>query len=174
MRKSLLFRFGLLFLLLSVSILLLVGMGTSSLFAQETITGTVTADDVNAIARELWCPLCSGVRLDACELKACEQMKEMIATKLGEGEDLQSIRSYFVEQYGPQVLGEPPREGFSWLAWILPFVALIGGGLLIWLRVRQMVRPAAESSAQHASSSPDLGVSEEDAAKLREELERYG
>jgi cytochrome c-type biogenesis protein CcmH/NrfF len=43
---------------------------------------TVTANEVKDVADELWCPLCSGVRLDACELKACEQMREVIADKL--------------------------------------------------------------------------------------------
>src|SRR5690606_11248496 len=85
--------------------------------------------------------LCSGVRLDSCELKACDQMKDVIALKLSEGEDTQSIKNYFVEQYGPQVLGEPPRSGFNWLAWILPFVAALGGGLFVWLRTKAMVRP---------------------------------
>jgi len=47
-------------------------------------TSAISADRVNEVARGLWCPLCSGVRLDACELKACIQMKEMIAIKLAE------------------------------------------------------------------------------------------
>ena len=64
---------------------------------------TVTADEVNKIASELWCPLCSGVRLDACELKACEQMREEIAIKLEAGEDLATIKQYFLERYGEQV-----------------------------------------------------------------------
>ena len=34
------------------------------------VRGDITADDVNVIAREMRCPLCSGVRLDACETKA--------------------------------------------------------------------------------------------------------
>ncbi len=87
--------------------------------------GTVTADQVDAVAKQLWCPLCSGVRLDACELKACSQMKEVIGEKLAQGVDVQTIKNYFVAQYGPQVLGEPPMEGFNWLAWVLPVVALI-------------------------------------------------
>ena len=135
-------------------------------------SGTVTADDVNVIARELWCPLCSGVRLDACELKACEQMKDMIAIKLEQGENLDSIRAYFLDQYGPQILGEPPRQGFSWLAWILPIAAMVGGAFLIWLRMKQMVRPATQGAT--ISAQPGIGVSEEEAAKLREELKRYG
>jgi cytochrome c-type biogenesis protein CcmH len=87
------------------------------------------------------------VRLDACELKACAQMKDVIGEKLAAGEDVQSIKNYFVAQYGPQVLGEPPLEGFNWLAWLLPVIALVGGGLFLWSRTRNMVKPAQASAA---------------------------
>ena len=76
--------------------------------APPTAAGAVSADQVDAVAKQLWCPLCSGVRLDACELKACSQMKEVIGEKLAQGDDVQTIKNYFVAQYGPQVLGEPP------------------------------------------------------------------
>jgi cytochrome c-type biogenesis protein CcmH len=144
--------------------------------AQETlptpsVAGGVTADEVNKVARELWCPLCSGVRLDSCELKACDQMKEVIAIKLSEGEDTASIKNYFVEQYGPQVLGAPPLEGFNWLAWILPFVVLIGGGVFLWMRAQHMIRPATAASEIRSRSAVEQ--SEYD-RKLEEELKRYG
>jgi cytochrome c-type biogenesis protein CcmH len=131
----------------------------------------VTADQVDEVARTLYCPLCSGVRLDACELKACDQMKDMIAQKLAAGEDTETIRTYFVAQYGPQVLGEPPREGFNWLAWVLPFVALAGGGVFLYYRTRRMVRPPVNAPA----STPRAEAAEDEySAKLDEELTRYG
>jgi len=143
------------------------------IFAQEgaatpAVPAEVSADEVNDVARELWCPLCSGVRLDACELKACEQMKDVIALKLAEGEDTDSIRTYFVAQYGPQVLGEPPLEGFNWLAWLLPFVALAAGGYFLWATIRRMARPAPAP----ALTRPSPTLSDEEARKLAEELNR--
>ncbi|MEZ4616660.1 MAG: cytochrome c-type biogenesis protein CcmH [Caldilineaceae bacterium] len=142
-------------------------------------TSSISADQVNEIARSLWCPLCSGVRLDACELKACEQMKEVIAIKLAEGEDLDTIRTYFVAQYGPQVLGEPPREGFNWLAWVLPFVVLAIGGYILWVTIRRMTRPAparatTSTNAASAGTSDGAAVTDEYQEKLAEELKRYG
>ncbi|MEZ4640202.1 MAG: cytochrome c-type biogenesis protein [Caldilineaceae bacterium] len=154
--------------------LLLTGafLTAATVAAQDTPPASadnVTADEVNEVARELWCPLCSGVRLDACELKACDQMKEVIAIKLGEGENVQSIKDYFVEQYGPQVLGAPPLEGFNWFAWILPFAVLIGGGIFLWFRSRQLVQPvAAEAVSRENVTKSDYE------RKLDEELKRYG
>jgi cytochrome c-type biogenesis protein CcmH len=158
----------------------------NGVWAQAPTSPEISADEVNTVARELWCPLCSGVRLDSCELKACDQMKEIIALKLAEGEEPEQIKAYFVEQYGPQVLGEPPMEGVNWLAWIAPFVAVAAGAVFVWIKARQMVRPAAQPAtlsarepvAQSAvNGSGDLAEDEhadDYAAKLDEELANYG
>lgn len=158
--------------------------------ADEVTADEVTADEVNEVARQIWCPLCNGVRLDSCELRACDQMKEVISIKLSEGEDANSIIAYFVEQYGPQVLGEPPREGFNWLAWILPVVAVVVGGYFFWRTTQRMVRPRDDDDLAEIALSqvPNRQVitvtvpkeaeamSEEEvyAQKLDEELAKYG
>jgi cytochrome c-type biogenesis protein CcmH len=156
-------------------ILLLFALFTSVALAQTPTPDTsaisaISADQVNEVARGLWCPLCSGVRLDVCELKACEQMKEMIAIKLAEGVGEEEIRAYFLDQYGPQVFGQPPTEGFNWLAWILPIVGLLGGGLFVWYGIRRMIQPhpaPAAAPAQTAAQADDYSQ------KLEQELSRY-
>jgi cytochrome c-type biogenesis protein CcmH len=143
--------------------------------APAAVAGTVSADQVDAVAKQLWCPLCSGVRLDACELKACSQMKEVIGEKLAQGVDVQTIKNYFVAQYGPQVLGEPPMEGFNWLAWVLPVVAFIAGGIFVYSRTRKMVRTAPTAAAAQGASAPGQSATSADeyAQKLDEELKHY-
>lgn len=146
----------------------------------QTSPEDVTPNQINEVAQGLWCPLCSGVRLDSCELKACDQMKDEIAIMIAEGRDETYIRDYFIDQYGPQVLGEPPREGLNWLAWILPFVALALGGVFLWSRAQQMMRPpdAAEheTAAQPQPDSQGGADAEQDEyeRRLEEELEQYG
>lgn len=147
-------------------------LGAPAVLAQDgaaPAAGPVTANDVNAVAKELWCPLCSGVRLDACELRACDQMKDVIADKLAEGESTQNIKDYFLQQYGPQVLGEPPLEGFNWLAWILPIVVLVGGGFFLWSRARSMVRQPKAAAAGAAPGDP----SDRYTQVLEKELKQY-
>ncbi len=156
------------FALLAICLLITFALSSPPLLAQSESTG-ITADEVNTVARDLWCPLCGGrLRLDSCELKACAQMREVIEIKLAEGEDAESIRDYFLEQYGPQVLGEPPQQGFNWLAWILPVVAVAGGGVFLWLRLQQMSRPLRPTAARIAG--PEVDGRER---RLDEELARY-
>ena len=157
---------------------------TASVYAQEgeqsqadaatIVSGDITVDEVNEIAGELWCPLCSGVRLDACELKACDQMKDEIAIKLTEGDDLASIKSYFVEQYGPQVLGEPPREGFNLLAWILPVAVLLGGGIFLITRGRKLFRrPKPDEAGAEADDAEEPASEDPYTDQLEKELKQY-
>ncbi len=153
-------------ILAGVFMALALGMTPASLAQQP-----VTAEQVNAVARELWCPLCNSVRLDTCELKACEQMREVIAEKLAAGASTDEIRAYFIEQYGPQVLGEPPRQGFNWLAWVLPFAAVILGAAWVFYILRRWTRrlPVAPAAAP---TSPLSDLPAEQLSRLQEELKK--
>ncbi len=136
--------------------------------AEEPVAAgtSIGPDEINTVARQLWCPLCSGVRLDACELKACAQMKDEIGIMLSEGQEVQLIKETFVARYGPQVLGEPPRSGWSWLAWALPFIVLVAGGIYLYTRARKMVE--APDTATGTTKPP----SDYD-RKLDDELDQY-
>ena len=136
------------------------------------LTGTVSAqtptpDEVNEVARELYCPLCSGLRVDVCYLPVCYDMREIIAEKLAAGESKEEIKQYFYELYGPKVLGAPERRGWKWLTWILPgslaLLALAGGAW--WLRYHA---PRAE---EEEVPSPDIPA--EYQARLERELQRF-
>lgn len=155
--------------------LILLGSVSRPVQAQNdgNVPPEISADEVNAVARELWCPLCSGVRLDTCELKACEQMRQEIAIMLADGKDTAEIKAYFLTQYGPQVLGEPPRSGFNWLAWLLPIVAIAGGAIFLLVRGRSLFTRSAEKAAV----TPARPAEKEDdpyARQLDEELKHYG
>lgn len=78
---------------------------------------TPTPEQINAVAKDLWCPLCNGVRLDNCELQACVQMREEISQKLAAGQSKDQIKAYFVQRYGEVVLGMPSGQGFNFVAW---------------------------------------------------------
>src|SRR4030066_212316 len=80
------------------------------------VTGAVSAqqptpsdDQVNAIAKQLYCPVCENIPLDVCPTTACAQWRELIRQKLADGWSEQQIKEYFVQQYGSRVIGTPNR-----------------------------------------------------------------
>lgn len=115
---------------------------------------TPTLDQINAVARELYCPLCNGVRLDTCDLQACIQMRQVISDKLAAGVPKEQIKQEFVAEYGPKVLGEPPGSGLDLLAWIVPIAAIVAGAAWLLVTARRWTRQPVTDAAAPAVSVP--------------------
>ncbi len=148
-----------------------------ALLASPALAQTPTPNEINAIARDLWCPLCNGVRLDNCELQACIQMREVIAEKLIAGESKEQIKAYFVQQYGDVVLGQPSKEGFNLIAWIFPVLAaVVGLGWVAYLiftwRRRKPITQAASPEATLLEPSTKKPAGDEYLARVEQELKQ--
>ena len=90
-----------------------------------------TDDEVNAISKQLYCPVCESIPLDACGTQACIQWRDTIRAKLTDGWSEEEIKQYFSDQYGIRVLAEPPVDGFNTLLWYLPPSLFLIGALLV-------------------------------------------
>jgi cytochrome c-type biogenesis protein CcmH len=122
--------------LLLLALLLLV---PAAVLAQESVTD----DEVNEVAKDLYCPVCESTPLDVCPTQACADWRELIRTKLAAGESRQDVLDYFARQYGDGVLANPPRRGISLVVlWVLPVLVVLLGGLLFFRLLRGMRRQA--------------------------------
>ena len=130
--------------------------------------GQVTDDQVNAVAKQLNCPVCENVPLDVCETQACSQWRDLIRQKLGAGDKPEQIIAYFRTTYGDRVLQSPPREGFTGLVWVLPFVGLIAGVAILVVVLRRMAFQPAAAKVE-ATQSP--AGTDEYRRRLERELE---
>jgi len=120
---------------LAAVLFLAVAITTASAQA-PTPPPAVSDDQVNAIAKQLYCPVCENIPLDVCPTQACIQWRELIREKLALGWDEQQIKDYFALQYGDRVLAEPPRRGLNWLVYVLPPLTLLVGGVILFLALR--------------------------------------
>ena len=98
-------------------------------------------DEVNAIAKQLFCPVCENTPLDVCATKACAQWRELIRKQLSEGWTADQIKEYFATQYGVRVLAEPPRQGLNWLVYIIPPVLMLIGVYILFRALQSMRKP---------------------------------
>ena len=148
-------------LALVVSLSVLAGVAAAQDGAQPTPLPAagqraVTQDDVNRIAKQMYCPICENEPLDACRTAACAQWKAQIAQMLADGKTDDEIKQYFVDTFGLKVLASPPVSGVSIWLWVLPIVALIVGAVYVYTLMRRMrARAAASVSSLPAQSSGD-------------------
>ncbi len=127
-----------------------------------------TDDDVNAVAKKLYCPVCPNTPLDVCETRACADWRQQIREQLADGWTEDQVMDYFVAQYGEQVLAEPERSGFTSLVWILPAVAL-SLGLIVAVQTLRSWRAGQQQIETAVPTPPDIDP--ETKAKIERELQ---
>jgi cytochrome c-type biogenesis protein CcmH len=128
-------------------------------------------DDVNRVAKQMFCPVCENIPLDVCPTQACHDWRELIRQKLAAGWTDEQIKQYFAAQYGDRVLAEPPRRGLNWLVYVLPFVFLAGGAVLLW-RVLSSMRSARPAGPDANAPAAPAVEQDEYVKKLEEELKK--
>jgi len=93
-------------------------------------------DEVNRIAKGLYCPVCPNTPLDVCNTQACIDWRADIKKMIQEGKSEAQIRDSFVARFGPQVLGAPPAEGFNWLAYVMIPAVILLGAVIVWYTMK--------------------------------------
>jgi cytochrome c-type biogenesis protein CcmH len=89
---------------------------------------------VRTLSKRMMCLCGCNQILGECNHVGCsvstEMLKKLEARVAGaESDDL--ILQAFVQEYGPKVMAQPPASGFTLLAWLMPFVVLIGGTFVV-------------------------------------------
>jgi cytochrome c-type biogenesis protein CcmH len=140
-------------------------LAVSGALAQGSNPQAPSDDQVNAIAKQLYCPVCENIPLDVCGTQACAQWRELIRQKLSEGWSEAQIKQYFVDQYGDRVLATPPARGLNWLVYIVPPVAILAGIFILYRAFQSWRQPAAPEV------HPEISIEQTDEYALRVEEE---
>ena len=107
---------------------------------------------VSDVAKEFICNCGCNKMLTDCDMQCGEQLRGVIAAKIAEGWDKPRIMNLLVKSYGEKLLAAPTKSGFNLTAWVTPFVAILGGGVMISLAVGEWVaRRRATQRVRYAS-----------------------
>jgi cytochrome c-type biogenesis protein CcmH len=132
---------------------------------------TPSDDQVNEIARQLYCPVCENTPLDVCPTEACRQWRALIRQMISEGRTEAEIKQYFVENYGARVLGAPPATGLNWLVYIIPPVIILAGAFFLFRALKEWTKPATASANPGASEAKPV-AQDDYVTRLEEELKK--
>jgi cytochrome c-type biogenesis protein CcmH len=83
---------------------------------------------------EVMCPICHTT-LDQSNSAAAARIKAFIVRRIRAGNTKTEIKRELVDQFGPAILAAPPKHGFDLLAWLLPIVGILVGGVVLALAV---------------------------------------
>ena len=159
-----------LFLAFGLSLLLMIPASAQD---QPELPRPVSDDEVNAIAKQMYCPICENTPLDVCPTQACAEWRELIREKLEEGWDERQINAYFVQRFGDRVMAVPPAQGINWLVYLVPPIAILAGLVLVFRSFRSWGGPNLRASQIDPGESdpkvhPYMEQMEEELRKAKE------
>jgi cytochrome c-type biogenesis protein CcmH len=112
---------------------------------------------------EVMCPTCKTT-LDQSTAPIADRIRQFISARIAAGDTKSEIKQKLVAQFGPAVLAAPSKHGFNLLAWVLPFVGIGLGALVLgwlawrWSRARE---PAVAPPGTQLDPELDRRVDEE-------------
>jgi cytochrome c-type biogenesis protein CcmH len=154
-----------------------IGLLTTALALAQEPTPAVPDDAVNAVAKQLYCPVCENTPLDVCPTQACAEWRELIREKLAQGQTETQIKQYFVDRFGDRVLAAPPAKGLNWLIYLIPPVAIAAGIYLLYRALKSLravpVKPASAPPQPVPSGQPAGGKTDDQYIdRMEEELRK--
>jgi len=89
------------------------------------------------LSRELRCMVCQNQSIDDSEAPLARDLRLLVRERIAAGDSDAQVIDFLVARYGEFVLLKPRLNSHTWLLWLLPPLALAGGGLALWAHGRR-------------------------------------
>ncbi len=113
------------------------------------LSGAALDQATEDVASLMRCPVCQGLSVADSPASSAVDLKAEVRRQLALGYTKDQVIASFERSYGEFIRLEPKAEGFNWLVWLMPVLALVVGALVIFFRLRPRPPAAAASSLAH-------------------------
>jgi len=112
------------------------------------------------LSRELRCMVCQNQSIDDSDAPLARDLRLLVRERIGAGDSDSQVIDFLVARYGEFVLLKPRFTPQTLLLWLLPPLALAGGGVVLWMNLRRRAK----------SSTSEDGLSAEEEARLEQAI----
>src|SRR5882757_7203315 len=89
------------------------------------------------LSRELRCMVCQNQSIDDSEAPLARDLRLLVRERIAAGDSDAQVIDFLVARYGEFVLLKPRFSPHTLLLWLLPPLALAGGGIALWIYGRR-------------------------------------
>ena len=152
MRKS--------FIACALALAVLAGAPAHAVQPDEIMADPAREARARDLSRELRCMVCQNQSIDDSDAPLARDLRLLVRERIAGGDSDSQVMDFLVARYGEFVLLKPRFTPHTLLLWLLPPLALIGGGLALWFYSRR--RANAGSTADPSL----LRLTEEEEVRL--------
>jgi cytochrome c-type biogenesis protein CcmH len=125
----------------------------------EIMSDPVKEARARDLSRELRCMVCQNQSIDDSDAPLARDLRLLVRERIATGDSDSQVIDFLVARYGEFVLLKPRFTPHTLLLWLLPPLALIGGGLALWFYSRR-------SNAGRTGDPSLLHLTEDEEARL--------
>ena len=134
--------------------------------------GATDSEGLLEVRKALMCTCDNCVMvLYNCHCGTADKMVATIRDMLDDGMSKEDVVQGYVARYGQAILAAPPKEGFSLLAWVVPFVILGAASTLVVALLKRWTSKEQEGEYRQKDLTP---LDEAQLAKVEQEMKELG
>ena len=100
-------------------------------------SATTFPADSNKILKNLRCLICQGQSVADSNSEFAQIIKLVVKDQINDGKSEKEIYDFLIEKYGEWIVYKPPLNKVNFVLWLLPYLAFITGGVIIFLRFKK-------------------------------------
>jgi cytochrome c-type biogenesis protein CcmH len=108
----------------------------------EIMSDSAKESRARDLSRELRCMVCQNQSIDDSEAPLARDLRLLVRERIAAGDSDAQVIDFLVARYGEFVLLKPRLKPHTLLLWLLPPLALAGGGFALWTHSRRRSRSA--------------------------------
>ena len=124
-------------------VLMLASLPGHAVQPDEIMSDPVKELQARNLSRELRCMVCQNQSIDDSDAPLARDLRLLVRERIAAGDSDAQVIDFLVARYGEFVLLKPRLGRHTLLLWLLPPLALAGGGLVLWIYGRRRSKSAA-------------------------------
>jgi cytochrome c-type biogenesis protein CcmH len=123
--------------LVALALLLATAPALAQDYSQEALADPVKEAQAVALMDTIRCVVCQGQPISGSNADLAGDMRRLIRERIAAGEKPEQVRAWLISRYGDWVSFKPEMKADTAPLWLIPLLALLGGG---WLASRRLKR----------------------------------
>ena len=105
--------------------------------ADEVMSDPALEARARGLSKELRCMVCQNQSIDDSEAPLARDLRLLVRERIAAGDSNAQVMDFLVARYGEFVLLKPRFNPHTLVLWLLPPLALLGGGVALWTYSRR-------------------------------------
>ena len=103
----------------------------------NVVNATTFSVDSNKILKNLRCLICQGQSVADSNSGFAQTIKMVVRDQINDGKSEKEIYDFLIEKYGEWIVYKPPFNKVNFVLWLFPYIALVSGGVIIFLFLKK-------------------------------------